>query len=338
MKFLSFGVPLVLLSSLITSPILSHFFSVDKWNNAVYLVSDYHESTQEENKVASEQQTQLLDLATQIDATIVVEDGVMINNGDALSTSAELKTDTLDGDTLKIYSANLQTPLHTLYSQAVHHDVSAVNVEFRYSKFRPLNNFFELIEAKKRRIRSWNDGEPFNRFYVAQLAMIEEMFEQPCAALFDTLRTQNVTLEQFLAQNPDLIVTEQMKELFNAIITDHKLEHFNWSESDMIEMIFNDYTCLFLDFEIMHAIAQSHGKPVIIAAGDHHIQCVKRSLEKIGFSSIKKSGNELEVLAGGYKEPQAVNITQAFNDVGAEKISFVAQLIALCGVFTTITQ
>ena len=75
----------ILLSLISLSSIHAHIFEAEKWvnnqtNQSISLLGDYHYSKETENQVNDIQQDTIIDLAKNLNAAVIVEDGLLISS------------------------------------------------------------------------------------------------------------------------------------------------------------------------------------------------------------------------------------------------------------------
>ena len=294
----------------------AHFFKVETFTNHtqnIYLVSDFHRSTTKENKQAiAQQQKDLLELAKNKKAGVIVEDGMIY--GDQLIYSS--RVDMIPGcfDQKQLQTIEIETPQHGLASQCKNNRIECINAERRFSSFRPLNIYCEFFQNKKKEFLSSTDGRSFQNYYQEKINFIEKTIEQPLAPFFNQCKNQKCTLGDFFKTTKPAYITG-IDTIFKAI--DKKWSLKNLSYNDKLSIILTNYAAYFLDLEILHSLASmNHKQNVIICAGDLHINNLKEALPQLGYTHRQKEGENLLLQNGSkYIEPTALNMKQALGSM-----------------------
>ncbi len=277
-----------------------HIFEAEKWvnqsNQTVSLFGDYHVAENEENQVNDVQQAALIDIAKNLNATIIVEDGY--------SNGAELKQDPLNYDYNKYRKFEVDNPheitlLAGFTGRCKEEGVKVNNIEFR---FPPLATSAHMIMAKieqiKQKITTYNDNA-LNDYYKRKLEELRTEVEIPCASLLNELKNSYANLEESCHK------IHYKKEYDQALY--HLWGHAAFADMyDKVNHIIIGYEARLVDLEILHAIAQQNSH-AIICAGAGHLNRIKPALKEIGFASVKSMG---EQHIGNAPEPRALNITQ----------------------------
>lgn len=313
-----------------------HIFEAEKWvnqtNQTVSLLGDYHIADNKENQVNDIQQNAIIDIAKNLDATIVVEDGY--------SDYDELEKNPLDYDynkyrnNLKIKNPAKVTLLAGFTGRCKEESVKVKNIEFR---FPPLTISARIIIAKiehiKAKISGYNDGTLLNDYYKRKLDTLRTEVEIPCAALLDELKNSYGNLEEACQ------AIHYKKEYDQALY--HFWGHAGFADIyDKINYIIMGYESRLIDLEILHAIAESNGH-VIICAGAGHLERIKPALKELGFASVNTIG---EQHIGDAPEPRALNMATALDAFySADEIAMAQQqatsskylnYITLCALFS----
>lgn len=298
----------------------AHIFEAEKWvntntNQQISLLGDYHVAEKEQNQVNRIQQDAIIELAKNIDATIIVEDG---------RSDGEIYTNPLYYDYNKyrkfdIANPNAVTLLAAFTGRCHEEGVKVNNIEFR---FPPLavsaKTLIEKIELIKAKIEKYTDAQQFTDYYKRKLEELRINVEIPCASLIEQLKKSTANLE-------DTCGKIRYKPEYDTVL------YYFWGHNsfadlyDKINHIVIGYEARLLDLEMLHAIAQCPGHS-IVCAGAGHINRIKPALEEIGFTAVHYAGQEH---IGHNPEPDALNMTQtldAFYD--ANEISM-AKRVAL---------
>lgn len=274
------------------SQLYGHFFKIESMNNGnqtIILVSDYHYSNDSHNQDAiAIQQKDILTLAQELNALVIVEDGYM-NNWEQIihDTTALVSPSIIPYGQLD--ASIIQTPLHGLHSLCIYNKITSINVETRFSAERTIDNFFQYLAHKKQIILGYNDPEQYKQLYQDFFSKLEKNIEQPCKKIFDYIRVKYPYISQIKLCKK---LHEQESVLYNALMTQASESdmYFHMSLQEKIGTLYTRYGCVYLDMDIMHAIAQHPDKQcIIICAGDYHIEHCMNLLKTVGYLPIKKN-------------------------------------------------
>lgn len=286
-----------------------HFFKVEHWTNNVQnilLVSDFHTSTKPENSNLVQQREQLVSLAIDLNAGVIVEDGMIYGDDLIKSSRIDLKQGVFPEKMLD--SIKIETPLHGLHSLCKIKGVDCINAEYRFSLCRPLNIYYDFFKNKKDQILNQfkEDGALFENYYKQRMTFLEQTIEKPFTPLFNAFKQSSMLLNDYLKKTP-LPFIHSIDTLFTKIASE-------WNSSidyaAKVSIILTNYTATFLDCEIIHGLSLfKNKKTVIICAGDLHIQEMKRALPQLGYNQQASQGQDLAIIAGAkYQEPNALEL------------------------------
>lgn len=295
----------------------AHFFKVETMSTmlphgkqTIILCSDYHYSDKEENKAAiGTQQNDIITMAKQLNATVIVEDGYVRNHEEIIhDKTATCMPEVIPQDELD-WSIT-KTPLHGLASVCHNQTINCVNVESRFSFFRNTNTFLRYLENKKKIIAQRNDSASFCTYYKKQLNALQTCFEEPCKQLFDYFKIQDKTIDQILDNAKELPKCENIDAVL-ASISSEPWDYETMPYEEKIITLYTRYGCIFLDLDILHAVAVNSDKEyIIICAGDYHIERCMNALEDLGYSKEVYYGAEIAIVDGtDYEEPNAIDIS-----------------------------
>lgn len=303
-----------------------HFFRAEKYSlhnpslakkQHIYLFSDFHISDDQNNRDAILiHQQDIITLAKQIQAHVIVEDGMVTNRDEIVnSSSVSIQQKHLPTQERYLkYLKKIETPLGALASGCYLQSVSCSNVEFRFTPIRPLDIYCKFLNNKKTQIRSeYKDDATFESYYALKLNELEQIIEIPCKALFDIFKNSHCTIEEYLAQENNIPIIETIDEIISQI-NDEKWDLDNISYKEKIRKLFTTYCATFLDIQALHEIARHPNQEnIIICAGDFHIECIKTALKKIGYIFEGEYGSHFELYDGTkYNEPEAINVHEAY--------------------------
>lgn len=338
----------IILLLFFTSLTHCHFFRAEKYvytkpiiGNVqnIWLLADFHHSTNENKKQIKKQHNEILNLAKQLDAFVIVEDGMIENYEDIINdSSATVKPTYFTKEQLA--RQKMATPLHGLSSSCYLQGIDCTNAECRFTPYRKLNVYCTFLENKKKQIRTeYKDGAQLEHYYEQRLQFLENTIEKPCKELFDLFKKSLLTIDEFLERQRPLPRIENIDAIIDQI-TDEKWDLEQMAYQEKVSTILTKYCCAFLDIEMLHALALNKDKKnIIICAGDFHIECLKEALEQIGYTFSNKYGHTIELTEGiDYIEPEAIAINAAYdylsNSPQAENnrpgfLSFVISLITM---------
>ena len=226
-----------------------HFIRVERLDNpklgkSAYLFSDFHYSTGENEATIVPQQGQVVELAQQMKAAVIVEDGMPANSNEIIDSAHDIKPKSYSEK--QLVRKGLVTPLHGLSSVCEHNGIACINVEQRFTEHRPLNTYFKFLENKKKQIRTWHtDGAAFEKFYTTRLAALEQQIEVPLKPVFDLMKKSPLTIGEFLDNNYNsLPQVDAIDQALAYIQTDKNLMFIHYANK--IDELFRNYTCAFL--------------------------------------------------------------------------------------------
>ena len=295
----------------------AHIFMIEKWNNGsqdIYCLSDYHQSTEQRNKVCNIQRMDIVDAAKKYNACVITED-TLFHNLDKIIRNPlnfdpnENYAQSLDESHFKVNAfETTQTPIMGLTLYCHHAGTAVDNVEFRNLKNISLFNGF--IDSKtaltfsgtiKEQILKYNDSSTLNAYYQKKINEYNTLVK-PCTNFFNKLCEQNCSLKKALSLVP--YDTE-----LNAVQLPHVQLHL-MSEEERKRYIVDYYDTLLLDLRIIHSIYTHKKYPsIFVCAGGGHIDRIKPALTLMGFKQVDSyyDTNDRHT-----QEPTAIHIEEYF--------------------------
>lgn len=303
---------------MLTTSLFGHIFNITSLSNQKHTIiacADYHISTQPENVAAiKKQQEDIIALANELGAVVVVEDVYSGNIqeiiNDTTATIAPLPMRLNNSyDTIAI-----ESPILYLQSRCADNEVECINVETRFSDFRTAANYMKYLSNKKAHILKYNDSLPFKMLYQNKLSHIQKHIEEPCKELFEYLEQQKISAFDALKQQ-NVPMIPYLDTILTALSPD-QWDFKRMRYAGQLTSFFLMYESLFLDLDIIHAIAQQYNKrTIILCAGSSHIDHCIQLLQELGYQVNQTHGKNLRKTSDGrnFEEPQAVDISQCIN-------------------------
>lgn len=293
------------------------FYLIEKFiknGKSLYLFSDYHlPATQIKNKINFTQRKDIIKLARKMNAVAIIEDEIAIIEQIPLFSSPEFIRPTHKltlGQLFKNNQLSENSPLLMLSHWFEQANLPYINIEFRYGPWRPLNSTFALIDNLKKKIRSYDSNDPLKNYYNTQLLYLENEIEIPCKLLFEDFKQCGLTINQYAYQSASPIYYPELDVPLQKLLNEAPWDISKFTEKDKIYTIFTRYCAHLLDFELLHAIAQSKEKNIFVCAGGLHVENIKEGLKILGFEQESAIGETLGFNAetNMYIEPEALPI------------------------------
>lgn len=310
---------LLALSCLLTVhlPAFGHFFKVDTLSDGdqtIMLVSDYHCSSKPDSqKTNAQQRKELVAYAAAHDAAVIVEDS-MIAGVDEIINSASVGVTPAFFTQKELQESPVDTPLDGLYSLCKISAVETTNVECRFTHQRMLPVYCEFFVNKKKQIRQeyLNDTQ-WHDYYVQTLEHLEKNVEQPLAQLFNSFKTFDGRLRNYLESNANRY-SQEVDTVYSTLFPE---EDASLSYKEKLNIVLSFYGATFLDMDAIHALQTYKEKDtVIICAGFYHIDALKKLLLNAGYSCQKTVGNDVVIQEDGtYQEPESLPISLALDSL-----------------------
>lgn len=295
-----------------------HFFRAELFYNKlnkqfIYAFADAHSSYEDNNKKALLMQpNDMVTNAKTFDALVIAEDPYIINEDNiAHDASGTIQPAYLDNDFLQ--KVPKTTPLQGLTSLCQLNGIKNINVERRLTTQRPLNIFFQYFNNQKNIIRSqYTDGLLFENYYNQRLEWLNKIIEQPCAELFDYLRTSSSTIKELIKQDQNIPKINAIDTIFSLYSTDHFIIDQTYQEKIIATL--RRYGSTLLDIDIVHNIATHPTVSCIfVCAGNYHIDRLHEALQTCDYEFIGFVGSYSQ---DAYEpERDAIDISNAINQL-----------------------
>lgn len=297
----------------------AHLFKAEKWSSDtqdILLVSDFHRSTTPENQCQIKQRQEIVDFAAKMGAGVIVEDGMIY--GDAIVRSSSVHMEHGVFPAHKLEKIPIEIPLHGMHSLCIAQGVDSINVEYRFSQCRPLSVYYTFFKNKKEQfLKNFNDGPAQQNYYAQTIQALENDIEKPLACIFEQFQNKECTLGEYLSQK-ELPSISSIDELMKKVAPQWNI--LSMSYRTKLETLLTNYTIAFLDMEIVHALSTfKNKKTIVVCAGNHHIDNIKKVLPSLGYCQEQTFGQELRLSNGvRYIEPKAIHAWETLMSMSQE--------------------
>lgn len=308
---------IILSSVTLFSFIQAHIFEAEKWVNpstqqALVLLGDYHISDNKDNQVNGIQKQNIISMAQELNATILVEDGYY--NGE------ELRQNPFGYDGNKYRQLQLDNPneitlLAGFTGSCQEQGVKVNNIEFRF----PLSSVsaqtvIEKSEQIKARIATYNDPL-LNDYYKQKLAELDVNVLTPCKELFASLKASTKKVEEIANS------IEYKNAYDQTLIYLFGSADFTTNTEEKIKRIIIGYEARLFDLIALHEIAQTDGH-IMLCAGSNHLKRIQPGLALLGFEKINEEG---QTHFDGTQEPDALDMDRTLDAFYSEQEIQIAQ-------------
>lgn len=281
--------PLIIFT--VSQSAFGYFFKAEEWRSedqTILLFNDLHRKTAE--NISVEQRQNIVNLATSLNAGLIVEDSYFIAEDQLQDSTADISYTV--ATQAQINAKPIFSPLSGLYSLSKLNGIDARNVECRLSWYGPLSVYYQFCQNKKNQLYNCNDGnEPI---YTECLNELEKSLEKPLANIFDLMKTTNLKKEDFTKQT-NLPVIADIDSIFIDVF-ENKYDHMAYTYERKLNLLLLAHAAKFVDLEIIRAITLLKNKSIIIiCAGDAHIEFIKKILPELQFRHYKTIGESLKV-------------------------------------------
>lgn len=323
-----------------TSVLFGHFFKIDsmkKDHQSVLLISDYHDSSSPDFEVTNAQQRQeVVDFASRHNTAVIVEDSLIAGDDKIISSSSVDELPTLFTKQ-ELDQTPVDKPLDGLYSLCTLSGIDVVNVESRFTYQRKLQTYHTFFQNKKKQILSeYLDGEALQAYYKKKIEWLENEIEKPLSSIFSALSSSEQRLAEFL-RNASKNPIPAVHDVYRTVFPD-------WDETiayeNKLAIIFTVYGATFLDIDIIHTLSSFKDKQtVVICAGFHHINAIKKILIDFGYLQTISVGEDVNVVDNkDYQEPTALNLAGAFEQLSTISLAQASRHVPFSHIFATIAQ